>query len=53
MKVINGLVITVEEDIFVCLAVLLCEQFANGGAKISIMSYFMRSFFLSQCIQQQ
>ena len=33
---------------------LLCEkfcQFANGGAKISIMSYFMRSF-LSQCIQQ-
>ena len=33
-----------------CLAVLLCEQFfpfANGGAKISIKSYFMRSFFCS------
>ena len=46
MKVMNGLVITLEEDeIFMCLAVLLCEQFcrfANGGAKISIKSYFMR-----------
>ena len=45
----NGLVITLKEDkIFMCLAVLLCEQFcqfANGGAKISIKSYFMRSFF--------
>ena len=33
-----------------CLAALLCEQFcrfANGGAKISIKSYFMRSFFVS------
>ena len=34
-----------------CLAALLCEQFcpfANKGAKISIKSYFMRSFsFLS------
>ena len=33
---------------FFCLAVLLCEQlcrFANGGAKTSIKSYFMRSFF--------
>ena len=32
-----------------CLAVLLCEQFcrfANGGAKISIKSYFMRSIFV-------
>ena len=31
-----------------CLAALLCEQFcrfANEGAKISIKSYFMRSFF--------
>ena len=31
-----------------CFAVLLCEQFcrfANGGAKISIKSYFMRWFF--------
>ena len=40
---------------FMCLAVLLCEQFCwfmNGGAKISIKSYFVRSFFLSQCIQQ-
>ena len=28
MKVMNGLVITLEEDeIFMCLAVLLCEQF--------------------------
>ena len=46
--VMNGLVITLEEDeIFMCLAVLVCEQFcrlANGGAKISITSYFMRSF---------
>ena len=49
MRVMNGLVITLEEDeIFVCLAVLLCVQFCrfvNGGAKISIKSYFMRSFF--------
>ena len=57
-KVMNVLVITLEEDeIFICLAVLLCEQFcrfANGGAKISIKSYFMRSFFFrSQYIQQQ
>ena len=31
-----------------CLAVLLCEQFCgfvNGGAKISIKFYFMRSLF--------
>ena len=39
MMVMNGLVITLDEDeIFMCLAVLLCEQFcrfANGGAKIS------------------
>ena len=31
-----------------CLAAQLCEQFcrfANEGAKISIKSYFMRSFF--------
>ena len=31
-----------------CLAVLLCEQFCrftNEDAKISIKSYFMRSFF--------
>ena len=57
MKVMNGLVITLEEDeIFMCLAVLLCEQFcrfANGGAKKSIKSYFIRPFFLFQCIQQQ
>ena len=50
MKVMNGLVTTLEEDKkrFLSLAVLLCEQFcrfANGGAKISIKSYFMRSFF--------
>ena len=34
MKVMNGLVMTLEEDeIFMCLAVLLCEQFylfSNG-----------------------
>ena len=27
-----------RQEIFICLAVLLCEQFANGGAKISIKS---------------
>ena len=37
IKVTNGLVMTLEEDkrFFMCLAVLLCEQFcrfANGGA---------------------
>ena len=45
MKVMNGLVITLEEDeIFMCLAVLLCEQFsrfANGGAKILIKSVLL------------
>ena len=48
MKVMNGLVMTLEEDeIFMCLAVLLCEQFcrfANGGGD---------HFFLFQCVQQQ
>ena len=51
MNVMNGLVMTLEEDeIFMCLAALLCEQFcrfANEGANISIKSYFMRSFFFS------
>ena len=51
MKVMSGLVMTLEGDeIFMCLAALLCEQFcrfANEGAKISIKSYFMRSFFFS------
>ena len=42
-------------EIFMCLAVLLCEQFcrfANGGAKISIKSVLLHeiTFFLSQCI---
>ena len=50
-KVMNGLVMTLEEDeIFMCLAALLCKQFcrfANEGAKISIKSYFMRSLFSS------
>ena len=44
-----------RQDIFMCLAALLCEQFcpfANGGAKISIKSYFMKSFY-SQCENQQ
>ena len=39
-----------RQQIFMCLAALLCEQFcrfANGGTKISIKSCFMRSFFLS------
>ena len=44
MNVMNGLVMTLEEDeIFMCLAALLCKQFcrfANEGAKISIKSYF-------------
>ena len=43
IKVMSGLMMTLEEDeIFMCLAALLCEQFcrfANGGAKISIKSY--------------
>ena len=42
MKARNGLVMTLEEDeIFMCLAALLCEQFcqfANEGAKILIKS---------------
>ena len=39
-----------RQEIFMCLAALLCEQFfrfANEGAKISIKSYFMRLFFFS------
>ena len=43
-----------RQEIFVCLASLLCEQFcrfANERAKMSVKSYFMR-FFFSQCIQQ-
>ena len=35
-----------RQEIFMCLAVLLCEQFcrfANGVAEISIKAYFMRS----------
>ena len=44
-------VTTLEEDeIFMCLAALFWEQFcrfANEGAKMSIKSYFMRSFFFS------
>ena len=58
MKVMNGLVMTLEEDeIFMCLAALLCEQFCwfvNGGAKISIKVLLHEIiFFLSQRIQQQ
>ena len=49
MKFMNCLVMTLEEDeIFMCLVALLCDQFCpftNEGAKISIKSYFMRSFF--------
>ena len=39
-----------RQETFMCLAALLCEQFrrfANGSTKISITSYFMRSFFFS------
>ena len=38
-----------RQEILLCLAALLCEQFcrfANEGAKISVKSYFIRSFFL-------
>ena len=49
MKVLDGLVMTLEEDErCLCLAALLCEQFCrftNEGAKILIESYLMRSFF--------
>ena len=55
MKVMNGLVITLEEEsqeIFICLPVLLCEQFcrfANRGAKILIKSVPLHEiiFFVS------
>ena len=58
MKVMNGLVITLRKDeIFMCLAALLCEQFCrfvSEAAKISIKSYLLHEaiFFLS-IIQQQ
>ena len=47
-----------RQDIFMCLAALLCEQVLSirewvGSAKISIKSYFMEIIFFSQCIQQQ
>ena len=50
MKVMNGLIMTLEEDkrflyVWLFYYVQFC-RFANGGAtKISIKSYFMRSFF--------
>ena len=55
MKAMNGLVITLEEEsqeIFICLPVLLCEQFcrfANRGAKILIKSVLLHEiiFFVS------
>ena len=59
IKIMNGLVMSLEElgqENFICLATLLCEQFcrfanlANGGAKISIKSYFTRSFFLMRSV---
>ena len=59
MKVMNGLVIALEKDkrfLCVCLYYYVTElfcRFANGGAKISIKSYFMKSYFLSHCFQQQ
>ena len=49
--IMNGLVMTLSEDeIFMCLAVLLREQFcrfANGGAKISIKSVVLHEIFFS------
>ena len=51
MKVMNGLVITLEEDKrFFCVWLFyyvsnFADNFANGGARISIKFYFMRSFF--------
>ena len=39
---------------FLYLAALLCEQFcrsAKGGAKTSIKSYFMRSFFFLSVVR--
>ena len=56
MKIMNGLVMTLEEDeILMCLAALLCEQFCRfaknyGGAKISIKSYFMISFLVQSAL---
>ena len=51
MNVMNVLVMTLEEDeIFMCLAALLCEQFcrfANEGAQISIKPYFIDLFLFS------
>ena len=54
MKVMNGLVMSLQEDKRLsCIWLLyhhLCEQFCqfeNESAKISIKSYFIRSFFLS------
>ena len=51
MSVMNGLVMTLEEDeIFMCLAALLCEQFfrfANEGAKISIKVLLHEIIFFS------
>ena len=53
VKVMNGLIVTREEDKrFLCVW-LFCCRLANGGAKISIKPNFTRSFFLFQFIQQQ
>ena len=44
MKVMNGLVMTLEQDKrFLCVWLFYCP-FVNGGAKISIKFFFMRSF---------
>ena len=52
IKVMNGLMMILEDDKrnLMCLAALLYEQFLpirNGGAKISIKSYFMEIIFFS------
>ena len=58
MKVMNGLVMTLVEDKrFLCVWLFFYvgnfANLANEGDKISIKSYFMRLFFLFQCILQQ
>ena len=52
VKVMNGLVITLEEDKrFLCLVGLLCEQFCWCQDIDKVLHEII--FFLSQCIQQQ
>ena len=54
-KVMNSLVMTLEEDKrFLCVWLFYhVSNFTDSRTEISNKFYFMRSFFLSQCIQQQ